>query len=84
MINLWLLILTRDIKIKFYQGRVTELTEEIESKLGFCHLLNLFNLQSLPKLSINLANFSKKGFTFNLFKGNFLSKGIAKTEDTSL
>lgn len=77
--------LSGSIKINFYQGRVTELTEGAESELGFGRLLNLFSLQSLPKLPINLANFSKKGFAFNLFKGNFsLSKGIAKTKDAAL
>lgn len=77
--------LNGDIKIKFYQGRVTEVMERAKSELGFGRLLNLFNLQSLPRLPINLVNFSKKGFAFNLFKGNFsLSKGIAKTENTSL
>ncbi|WP_304985444.1 YhdP family protein [Coxiella-like endosymbiont] len=77
--------LNGDIKINFYKGRVTELTEGVESELGFGRLLNLFSLQSLPKLPINLANFSKKGFAFNLFKGNFsLSKGVARTEDASL
>ena len=76
--------LNGDIKIKFYHGRVTELMKKAESELGFGRLLNLFNLQSLPRLPINLANFSKKGFAFNLFKGDFsLSKGIAKTKDTS-
>lgn len=77
--------LNGDIKINFYQGRVTELIEGAESELGFGRLLNLFSLQSLPKLPINLANFSKKGFAFNLFKGNFsLSKGVARTKDASL
>lgn len=77
--------LNGDIKIKFYHGRVIELMKRAEFELSFGRLLNLFNLQSLPKLPINLANFSKKGFVFNLFKGNFsLFKGIAKTEDTSL
>ncbi|MFW0065496.1 MAG: YhdP family protein [Coxiella endosymbiont of Dermacentor silvarum] len=77
--------LSGSIKINFYQGRITELTKGAESELGLGRLLNLFSLQSLPKLPVNLANFSKKGFAFNVFKGNFsLSKGIAKTKDASL
>ncbi|PHH57181.1 YhdP family phospholipid transporter [Coxiella burnetii] len=77
--------LNGDIKLNFYSGRVTELTKTTESELGFGRLLNLFSLQSLPKLPLNLANFSKKGFVFNFFRGNFLlSKGVAKTQNASL
>ncbi len=69
----------------FRHGRVTQFTDTAKTELGFGRFLNLFSLQSLPKLPINLVGLTKKGFAFDLFRGNiFLTDGNAETQDTAL
>ncbi len=73
------------VNIDFRDGRITQIADSASAELGFGRLLNLFSLQSLPKLPMNLVNLTKKGFAFDLLKGDFsIKNGAAKTENSSL
>jgi uncharacterized protein (TIGR02099 family) len=77
--------LNGDIKFDFRGGRVTHLSQNAESEIGFGRLLNLFSLQSIPLLPLNLVHITQKGFAFSLFKGDFhLNKGSGTTNNTAL
>ena len=77
--------LSGSVNIDFQNGRVSQVSNGAESKLGLGRLLNLFSLQTLPLLPIKLAHLSKKGFAFNLMKGDFkLNHGNARTKNASI
>lgn len=77
--------LSGDVKINFHDGRVIQVSEGAAAGLGVGRLLNLFSLQSLPRLPLKLAHLTKKGFVFTLFKGDFnLTHGNAKTTNAAL
>lgn len=74
-----------DIKFDFRHGRVTHLSQNAESELGLGRLLNLFSLQSIPLLPLNLVHLTQKGFAFSLFNGDFqLNNGNGTTTNTAL
>ncbi|WP_423063650.1 YhdP family protein [Candidiatus Paracoxiella cheracis] len=77
--------LNGSVSIKFRNGRVSQVTKNAESELGFGRLLNLFSLQTLPLLPVKLVQLAKKGFAFDLMKGSFaLNHGNAITKNASI
>jgi uncharacterized protein (TIGR02099 family) len=74
-----------DLTADFRNGRVTQMGKGAGSELGLGRLLNLFSLQSIPRLPLNLVHLTKKGFEFDFFKGSFtLNDGNAETKNSSL
>lgn len=65
-------------------GQITKLSKEVEQRLGLGKLISILSLQTLPRrLTLDFSDLSNKGFTFDVFKGNFdLSKGNLHTEDS--
>lgn len=74
-----------NITIDLHSGRILNLGKKTESELGLGKLLSLLSLQELPRrLALNFSDL-KKGFSFDVLRGNVaISSGIAKTSDMYL
>lgn len=70
--------------VKLGQGRIINLGNDADAKMGLGRLLNIFSLQSLPRrLSLNFSDLSEKGYSFDSMKGDFiLRNGNAVTQST--
>ena len=70
--------------ISFKKGRVTHLSKETEKTLAFGKLLSILSLQTIPRrLQLDFSDLSKDGYSFDLFKGNFvINNGVMKTDDS--
>lgn len=73
-----------DILIKLNSGRITNLTQATEEKLGLGKLLSVLSLQTIPRrLKLDFSDLSKGGYSFDEFKGNFVLKnGVMTTQDS--
>lgn len=77
--------LSGDVKFIFHDGRVTHLSQNTESELGLGKLLNLFSLQSIPLLPLNVVHLTQKGFRFSAFSGDVtLTNGTGNTKEIAL
>ncbi len=76
--------LNGNLHIIFKNGRITNLSPETEEKLGLGKLLSILSLQTIPRrLKLDFSDLSKNGYSFDIFKGNFvLKKGIMTTDDS--
>lgn len=65
-------------------GRISNFSPETEEKLGFAKLLSILSLQTIPRrLKLDFSDWSKDGYSFDIYKGNFvLDKGIMRTKDS--
>ena len=72
--------------IKIEHGVITELDKKTEEKIGLGKLLSILSLQTLPRrLTLDFSDLSTKGFSFDIFKGNFnLKEGNMTTTDSYL
>jgi uncharacterized protein (TIGR02099 family) len=72
-----------DLTLKFTAGRIIDLSNSTDAKMGIGKMLNIFNLSTLPRrLSLNFKDF-KNGYSFDSMKGNFtLKTGSVFTQDT--
>ncbi len=66
------------------KGRVINLGNSTNAKIGFGRMLNILNLQTLPRrLSLDFTDLFEKGYSFDAMKGKFILKqGNAVTQDT--
>ncbi len=72
-----------DISLALTKGRIIDLGNSVDAKMGIGRLLNLFSLQSIPRrLSLDFSDLFQKGYSFDEMKGDFtLDHGDAYTED---
>lgn len=72
--------------IKLKKGIITHLSPETEEKLGLGKLLSILSLQTIPRrLQLDFSDLSHQGYSFDVFKGNFIFKhGIMSTRDSYL
>lgn len=75
--------LSGSLSVRLNKGRVTNLGDSTDEKIGLGRVLNLFSLQSIPRrLSLDFSDLSEKGYSFDWMKGNFVfNKGNAYTKD---
>lgn len=76
--------LSGEIFIKLGKGRVINLGNSTNAKLGFGRMLNILSLQTLPRrLSLDFTDLFEKGYSFDSMQGHFnLADGNALTKDT--
>lgn len=74
------------ISLKLGEGRIINLGETADAKLGLGKLLNILSLQSLPRrLSFHFNDLFEKGYSFDYVKGDFtLKNGNAITDNTRI
>ena len=65
-------------------GHISHLDKETEKKLGLGKLLSILSLQTIPRrLRLDFNDLAQKGYTFDIFKGNFkIQKGVMHTDDS--
>jgi uncharacterized protein YhdP len=70
--------------LKLGKGRVVNLTSSTNAKVGFGRMLNILNLQTLPRrFSLDFTDLFEKGYSFDTMQGHFtLQQGNATTQDT--
>lgn len=76
--------LVGDMFVTLKSGRISNFDKEVEEKLGLGKLLSILSLQTIPRrLKLDFSDLSQNGYSFDIFKGNFLfSKGIMSTTDS--
>ncbi len=76
--------LSGNISLKLGEGRIINLGNATDAKMGLGRLLNILSLQSLPRrLSLNFSDLSQKGYSFESMKGDFtFQNGSATTQNT--
>ncbi len=72
------------VYIELNDGRISNLSKEVEEKLGMGKLLSILSLQTIPRrLKLDFSDLSQNGYSFDTFKGNFiLKKGVMRTADS--
>jgi uncharacterized protein YhdP len=72
------------LSLTLKHGRITDLSPEMEQKLGLGKLLSILSLQTLPRrLTLDFSDLSQKGYSFDIFKGDFiLTKGVLNTQNS--
>ncbi|MBV8801386.1 MAG: TIGR02099 family protein, partial [Gammaproteobacteria bacterium] len=72
-----------DISVKLSAGRIIDLSNSTDAKMGIGKMLNIFNLSSLPRrLTLNFKDF-KNGYSFDSMQGDFtLKNGSLYTQNT--
>ncbi len=78
--------LNGEMYLQLKNGRITHLSPETEEKLGLGKLLSILSLQTIPRrLKLDFSDLSHQGYSFDIFKGNFvIKKGIMSTQDSYL
>ncbi len=76
--------LSGTITLNLGKGRIINLSESTDAKMGLGRLLSVFSLQSLPRrLSLDFSDLFEKGYSFDSLKGDFsLKNGNATTQNT--
>ncbi len=76
--------LSGSLFLKLGKGRVINLGNSTDAKLGFGRMLNILSLQTLPRrLSLDFTDLFEKGYSFDTMQGHFnLEHGSANTKDT--
>ena len=73
------------LKLDLAKGRIINLSESAQNEIGLGKVLNLFSLQTLPRLVFNFGDFVHSGFSFDIFEGDFtFKKGIATSHNIHL
>ncbi len=63
---------TGSCALKASNGSIINLDKNTENKLGFSRILNILNLQSIPRrLALDFSDLGKRGFAFDSIVGNF-------------
>ncbi|MDI1353077.1 MAG: AsmA-like C-terminal region-containing protein, partial [bacterium] len=72
------------LSMQLKNGIITHLSPETEEKLGLGKLLSVLSLQTIPRrLKLDFSDLSHQGYSFDIFKGNFILKnGIMNTQDS--
>lgn len=72
------------LSLLFKNGRITNLSPEMEAKLGLGKLLSILSLQTIPRrLQLDFSDLANKGYSFDEFKGDFsLKEGSLRTENS--
>jgi uncharacterized protein (TIGR02099 family) len=72
-----------DIFLKLTPGRIVDLGNSTDAKMGIGKMLNIFNLSTLPRrLTFNFKDF-ENGYSFDSMQGHFtLKEGSIYTQDT--
>ncbi len=78
--------LTGQMHLVLKDGRISHLDPETEKKLGLGKVLSILSLQTLPRrLKLDFSDLSEKGYSFDVFKGNFeINQGVMTTHDSSI
>ncbi|GAB4391228.1 MAG: hypothetical protein Tsb005_00100 [Gammaproteobacteria bacterium] len=78
--------LTGDVIIQLRDGNIVKIDSSAQQKIGLARLLNILNLQSLPRrLLLNFRDLTAKGFYFRTLEGSFMLKeGNAITNNTNI
>jgi len=65
-------------------GRIVDVGEDTDAKLGIGRMLSLFSLQTIPRrLSLDFSDLFQKGYSFDSIRGDFiLDDGDAYTTNT--
>lgn len=68
------------------RGRIPDLGQDTEAKLGIGKLVNLLSLQTLPRrLHFDFSDLTQSGFSFDTLRGDFeLKQGMCETKNTVL
>ncbi len=76
--------LSGTVSLNIANGRIVNLGDATDAKMGLGRLLNIFSLQSLPRhLSLNFSDVFEKGYSFDSLTGDFnLRNGNANTQNT--
>lgn len=74
------------LSIKLGPGRIVNLGDSTEAKLGLGRLLNVLSLQSIPRrLSLNFSDLFGNGYSFDRMEGDFrLQNGNAYTDNMQI
>lgn len=72
------------ISVRFKEGVIRHLSQEVQDKLAFGKLLSILSLQTIPRrLKLDFSDLSEGGYSFDEFKGNFaVSHGAMETDDS--
>lgn len=78
--------LNGNMSLTLKNGHISHLDRETEQKLGLGKLLSILSLQTIPRrLKLDFSDLVQKGFTFDLFKGNFnIQHGVMSTTDSHI
>lgn len=73
-----------ELAIVLKNGRISQFSQETEEKLGLGKLLSILSLQTIPRrLQLDFSDLSHKGYSFDIFKGNFaINKGMMTTKNS--
>jgi uncharacterized protein YhdP len=71
------------VSIDLNEGRIVNLGNSTDAKMGIGRLLNLFSLQTIPRrLSLDFSDIFESGYSFDSMKGDFnLKNGSAYTRN---
>ncbi len=72
------------LSLKLGEGRIIDLGESTDAKLGIGRMLSLFSLETIPRrLSLDFSDLFQKGYSFDFLKGDFtLENGNATTKNS--
>jgi uncharacterized protein (TIGR02099 family) len=72
-----------DLSLKLTAGRIIDLSNSTDAKMGIGKMLNIFNVSNIPRrLSLNFRDF-ENGYSFDSMQGHFNFKnGSLFTQDT--
>ncbi|EKD72428.1 MAG: hypothetical protein ACD_45C00678G0001 [uncultured bacterium] len=78
--------LSGKVSLNLGEGRIINLSDSADAKMGLGRILNVLSLQSLPRrLSLNFSDLFEQGYSFDSMKGDFtLKNGNADTQNTRL
>lgn len=73
-----------NMSLKLTEGRIINLSNDTDAKMGLGRLLNVFSLQTIPRrLSLDFSDVFEKGYSFDSMQGSFTFRnGDAVTRDT--
>jgi uncharacterized protein YhdP len=76
--------LNGELKLVVQNGRIHEFDHDTEKKLGLGKLLSILSLQTIPRrLTLDFSDLSQKGYTFDVFKGDFkINHGVMHTQNS--
>src|SRR5438046_2327694 len=75
--------LSGTLGLQLTKGRIINLGNSTDAKMGLGRILNVFSLQSIPRrLSLDFSDVVESGYSFDSMKGTFaLKNGNAFTRD---
>lgn len=76
--------LSGKLSLKLGAGRIVNLSQSTEAKIGIGRMFSIFSLQTIPRrLSLDFSDLFQNGYNFDSVVGNFILKsGNAFTNDT--